>query len=183
MPSTQRLPQPSGTTIQEPVGLALLRAWVRVEGEEDLVLEHLLTAAREKVEAYTGKFYAGSQRVAYTFELDEPYTLTSDYTVEGVTGFFDSVEALEAFDFVEYQKGIHINRELPLCLARAQTYTVTAVLPASTVCPEIVKSAILELAAEWYRNRESSNVGTISPELPVNFRVKLAEERAKPIAF
>lgn len=148
--------------------------------EDDLqapVLYSLGIAAREKVEAYTGRFFAGGQRLATTFDLTEAYALPTDAIFESVTGFFTTLETLQGWYLEEYRKGISVNRQLYLGEALNQTYTVTYTLPEATYCPELAKVAIKELAGEWYRNRESSSVGTISPELPVNWRVKLAELR------
>lgn len=182
MPTIQALSLLPNTTITEPVSLDLLRQWVRVDGEgEDALLLHLLSAAREKVEAYTGRYFAGGQRLAYTFDLSEPYQLPEGAAPESVSGFFTNLETLEAWNAEEYRKGISVNRELYLGEALNQSYTVVATLPAQTYCPELAKSAILELSGEWYRNRESSSVGTISPELPVAWRVKLAELRVMPL--
>lgn len=179
MPRISRLaPLPNAPAPTEPISLDLLRQWVRVDGEQDeAVLQHLLAAAREKVEHYTGRYFAGGQRLAFTFDLDEPYVLPEGVTAESVSGFFTDLETLEQFSREDYRKGISINRELPLSEAFAAEYTVVGTLPAEPFVPEIAKQAILELAAEWYRSRESSSSGTISPELPVNYRVKLAELR------
>lgn len=182
MPLVERLASP--TPPVEPVALTLLEQWVRVEaGQDTAVLEHLLTAAREKVEAYTGRYFAGSQRLAFTFALDEAYQLPEGATVESVSGFFSTLADLAAWSVEEYRKGIVVSRDLPWGEALQQTYTVALTLPESTYCPELAKSAILELAGEWYRNRESTTVGTIAPELPVAWRVKLAELRVKPLAY
>lgn len=183
MPITTRLVPPADAVITEPVELSLLRAWVRVDGgQEDEVLAHCLKAAREKVENYTGLYFAGSQRLQLTFDLSEPYVLPAAVTVVSVSGFFTSLEELEAWSLEEYRKGIHINRELHWSEAISQQYAVVVDLPANPVCPEVAKSAILEIAAEWYRNREtSSSAGVVPRELPVSWKVKLAELRPSPL--
>ncbi|UOR07165.1 phage gp6-like head-tail connector protein [Hymenobacter aerilatus] len=187
MPTT--VPIYSPAPLVEPVGLSDLKAWVRVDGEsENGILAICLQGAREKVEAYTGRFFAGGQRVEITYELGEPYELPQGATVVSVRGFFTTLEALENWNLEEYRKGISINRELPLNGAYgafAQTYTVTVDLPtdAAERCPAVVKTAILELAAEWYRNRETTQVGSVASELPVSYRVKLAELRLTNVLF
>lgn len=144
-------------------------------------LEHLgllLSGARELVEGYTGGYYA-AQTLAVTYRLDEPYELPAGGTAKGVTGFFTTLEALQsqASYLEEYRKGISINRELPWGEALAQTYTVQVAI-AGTAVPAAVKLAILELAGEWYRNRETTLAGvTRLTELPVNYKVKLAPYR------
>lgn len=168
---------------QEPVSLALLKQQVRVDSDaEDELLTLLVQAAREQVEAYTGRYFA-AQTLELTYELGEDYALPPGATATGVTGFFTNLDALaEATAYLEeYRKGIHISRELTWGSALGQTYTVTAEIPASVNVPGLAKSAMLELAAEWYRNRESSSIGTISPELPVGWRVKLSSLRVNPL--
>lgn len=181
MPIIARLPLPEDATLAEPVSLELLRAWVRVDGgQEDAVLDHLRKAAREKVEAYTGRFFAGNQLLRITFELGEPYLLPAGAVAGSVSGYYtDLTQLLGHTSYLEeYRKGISIERQLDWPYpALSQTYTVVATIPDEWACPELAKSAILELAGEWYRNRESTTVGTIAPELPVAWRVKLAELR------
>ena len=188
MPTIQVLTPP--TAQAEPVTLAEAVAWCRLD--LDLVstdaaivaqrglVQMLIGAAREKVEGYTGRYFA-AQTLAYTFRLDEPYQLPANATATGVTGFYTTLEALENASnyLVEYQKGISVSRELPLSLAAAQTYTVTATLSGAAV-PNLVKVSIMELAAEWYRNRESST-DVAANLLPVSYQVKLAQLVINPI--
>jgi hypothetical protein len=183
MPLTQRLAQPANTPVTEPVDLALLRAWVRVDGEQDdVILRQLLTAAREKVENYTVLHLAGRQRLALTFDLSETYALPEGATFVSVSGFFTNLETLTAWSLEEYRKGISVNRELHWSEAISQQYTVVVDMPAAPYCPQVATSAILELAAEWYRNRDtSSSAGVVPRELPVSWRVKLAELRPNPL--
>lgn len=180
MPTTVRLASPDAT--MEPVSLALAKQWLRVDGtEEDAVVEHLLKAAREKAENYTGLFFVGGQRLALTYSLSEAYALPEGATAESVSGFFADLDALAAWNWVEYVKGISVSRDLPLCAAGEQTYTVTVQLSDTVAVPEVAKSAILELAAEWYKNREASVNGTISVQTQVNWQRKLAELRVNPL--
>lgn len=180
MPLTTPVSAPSEA--QEPVSVVLLKQWCRVDTDaEDAVLLHLGKAARELVEGYTGRYFA-AQTVQTTFELGEDYQLdplAGEPTA--VSGYFTDLSQLPP-SLEEYRKGISISRELPRDEALRQTYTVTYPINGGQV-PELARQAILELAAEWYRNRESSSVATISPELPVNYRVKLAPLRLKPIAY
>jgi hypothetical protein len=141
------------------------------------LLQLYLSGAREKVEAYTGRYY-GAQQLALTYELGEGYVLPSGATAVSVSGFFTTLAALQAFDFEEYRKGISINRQLPWGVAMQQTFTVVVDTTGDTQYANMVKRAILEIAGEWYRNRETtvSGVAVIS-ELPVSWRVTLAEAR------
>lgn len=203
MPSVQVVTPP--TAQQEPVSLALLNAALRLDLDPALLLAAdantvpadadpalvaqvallalLRSAAREKVESYTQRFYAG-QTVALTFGVYEPYDLPEGGTATAVTGFFTTVAQLaDRYAYlVEYQKGISINRQVGLAEALALTYTVTVVL-AKAFVPALVQSAILELAGEWFRNRETTVAGVRSiTELPVNYRVKLAHLVQYPLS-
>ncbi|SDY97645.1 head-tail connector protein [Hymenobacter psychrophilus] len=180
MPTTVVLS--AASEAQEPVSLALLKQWLRVDTDgEDELLTLLQKAARHLCEQYTGRFFAG-QTVETTFELGEPYQLAPlAGEPTAVRGYFTDLSQLPP-SLEEYRKGISISRELAWEDALQQRYTVTYPINAGEV-PELAKQCILELVAEMYRNRESSSVGTISPELPVNFRVKLAPLRIQPLMY
>jgi hypothetical protein len=151
------------------------------------LIQRKLQAARELVESYTGRYFAGGQRVELVYELAEPFTLPVGAEIESVSGFFTSVEALNAFNWEEYRKGISINRQIDWYAAGKQTYTVIVSLPESAAdnAPGRVKEAILELGGEFYRNRETSSTAGIGQgrELPVSYRVKLADLVLKPALF
>lgn len=185
----------------EPVELALLAGQVRADIDASLVLAyetdprampagadpalwielkllHLkLRAARKKVEAYTQRLFA-AQQVAITYELNEPYELPAGAQAVSVSGFFSTLTELAAYRPEEYRKGITISRDYPLSLAASQTYTVIADAVADVEWVDLASEAILEIAAEWYKNRETSVSGVANvDELPISWRVKLAEAR------
>ena len=183
MPTVVVLTPP--TASQEPITLALLKAQARVDGNgEDALLLVYAAAAREKVEAYTGRFFA-PQTLELTYTLGETYKLPAGGTATAVTGFYTTLTALadNTAYLAEYYKGVSVNRDLDWRLAIEQTYTVTVAIAAPPV-PGLALAAMLELAGEWYRNRETtvSGVATIT-ELPVSWRVKLAELVIKPLAY
>ena len=181
MPTVVVLTPP--TLSQEPVSLALLKAQARVDGNgEDALLTVYGRAAREKVEAYTGRYFA-AQTLELTYTLREAYRLPPGATATAVTGFYTTLIQLtdNAAYLAEYQKSISVNRDLDWSQAIEQTYTVTATLTAPPV-PGLALAAMLELAGEWYRNRETTVAGVaVISELPVSWRVKLAELVIKPI--
>lgn len=188
---------PSTTPTTEPVSVADAVAEWRLPAldttatdeatkAEVRLIQRKLQTARELVEAYTGQYFAGGQRVELVYEVSEPFLLPVGAVVERVSGFFTSIEALNAFNWEEYRKGSSINRELDWVSAGKQTYTVVVRLPeaAADNAPARVKEAILELGGEFYRNRETSaSSGNIPRELPVSYRVKLADLVRKPILF
>lgn len=188
MPQVQILAAP--TPAQEPISLAVASAALRLDldltGTDPALvaqreyLQTLLSAAREKVEAYTGNYYA-AQTLNLTYRLDEPYALPPGATATAVTGLIGSVADLPGLGAYaeEYRKGIVISRDLPWGAAAAQTYTVTAALDAAQLqVPALAKAAILELAGEWFRNRETTVAGVAAiAELPVSWKVKLAHLR------
>jgi hypothetical protein len=146
-------------------------------------VERLGRAARKKVEAYIGRYLA-PQTVRISYTLEEPYELPVGATAVSVSGYFDTLEALAARGtwLVEYQKGISINRQLPLEAAFAQTYTVVAEVVADVEYSDLAATAITELVGEWYKNRETTGEGRFG-ELPVSWRVKLAEARVTVLGF
>ena len=183
MPTVAVLTPP--TASQEPVTLALLKAQARVDGNgEDGLLLIYATAAREKVEAYTGRFFA-PQTLDLTYTLAETYTLPAGAVATAVTGFYTTLTALanNAAYLAPYYKGITINRDLDWHLALEQTFTVTVTITAPPL-PGLALAAMLELAGEWYRNRETTVAGVaVISELPVSWRVKLADLVIKPLAY
>ena len=183
MPTIHVLTPP--TAEAEPLTLALANAALRLDldlvstdpavvAQQDY-LQLLISAAREKVEAHTGRYYA-AQTLKLTYLLDEPYVLPAGAVASAVEGFYSTLEALaDASAFlVEYQKGISVNRELNWPYpALAQTYTVTAATTGDTAYLNLVRLAITELVGEWYKNRETTISGTVIAELPVGWKVKL----------
>jgi len=181
------------TAAQEPVPVELAIAQQRldldagsadaaVKGQLEL-LKLNLSAARELVEAFTGQYF-GAQTLEITFTLSEAYVLPPGAVATGVSGFFTSLASLPGLSayLSQYRKGAEVSRDLPLATAFAQTYAVTARLDAPVV-PSLVRSAILELAGEWFRNREATRVGPAVAELPVSWRVKLAPYVVKPLGY
>ncbi|SNR92320.1 hypothetical protein [Hymenobacter mucosus] len=153
---------------------------------ERRLIQRKLAAARQLVEAYTGRYVAGGQTLELTFRLDEEYKLPTGAVATAVRGFHTSLASLENFHWVEYLKGSSVERQWPLGYAAQQTYTVTVTLPetASSLCPALMQEAILELGAEFYRNRETSSAAGIVPrELPVSYKVKLAPLVLHPALF
>jgi hypothetical protein len=129
------------------------------------------------VEEYTQRILA-AQTLAITYALNEPYVLPAGAVPKSVSGFFKTLVDLQAYSLEEYRKGISINRDLPWALAMQQTYTVEVDAVADTEWLDLASEAILELAAEWYRNRETTVAGVaVISELPVSWKVKLASAR------
>lgn len=192
MPTTRVLTPP--TAASEPVKLGLLVAHVRADIDAGLVATYLatpnampsgtdpalwaelellqlyLSGAREKVQAYTGRYY-GAQQLAITYELGEGYELPAGGTAVSVSGFFATLAALAAFDFEEYRKGISVNRQLPWSVAMQQRFTVVVNTTGDTYQLQASKNAILQLAASAYKDREPIVA------IPVSVRLLLAEAR------
>lgn len=190
----------------EPVTVADLCAQVRVGLDADLLTAYLadptampvgtdpalwaelramqrkVSAARKLVEGYTGRLFA-PQKVAITYGLSDEYTLPIGATETGVSGYFTSLADLAAFNLEEYRKGISINRQLPWGLALQQTYTVEADVVADAEWRDLAEEAILELAAEWYKNRETTADARGLTALPVSWQVKLAPARVTVLGF
>lgn len=146
-------------------------------------VERLGRAARKKVEAYTGRYFA-EQTVQISYTLEEPYELPVGAEAVSVSGYFDTLDALAARGswLVEYQKGSSVERQLPLGAAFAQTYTVVAKVKADAEYSDLAAAAVTELVGEWYKNRETTGEGRFG-ELPVSWKVKLAEARVTVLGF
>lgn len=191
---------------EEPVSLARLNSWCRLDLSADVLaaaqspsatpatvdaalvadaqnLALLGIAARQKVEAHTGRFFA-AQTVEATFFVYEPYVLPAGAEASKVTGFFTDLDTLNnrSSYLEEYRKGISVERELPFGVALQQTYTVTATVKPDPSFSALASRAILELAGEWYKNRESTGEGRFG-ELPVNWKVALAEARVNVLGI
>lgn len=138
-------------------------------------------AARELVEAYTGRYYA-PQTLALIYRLDEPYLLPPNATAVSVSGFFTDLTQLDTLSswLVEYQKAITVERQLPLAAALQQTYEVIATTTGDKAYLNLAKSAVKELVSEWYKNRETSAYTQVTT-LPVSWQVKLAAARVNPL--
>lgn len=176
MPTVRILTPPAPEA--EPVTLALLKAQARVTSDsEDDLLRLYAQAARERVEAYTGRYLA-PQTLELTFELGERYELPAGATATNVTGFFTSLEALagRATYLSEYRKGISISRDLPWAQALQQTYSVVATTTGDTQYRSLCLGVMLKLAAESYRNREVS-------DLSVQWRLDLAPACTLPLGY
>jgi hypothetical protein len=176
VPITRILTPPAAEA--EPVTLALLKAQARVDGDaEDELLRLYASAARERVEAYTGRYFA-AQTLELTFELGEAYILPAGATATSVTGFFTSLDALaaRASYLSEYRKAGAVSRDLPWAEALQQTYTLTATITGDTQYRSLCLGVMLKLAAESYRNREVA-------DLSVQWRLDLAPACTLPIGY
>ena len=95
---------------------------------------------------------------------------------QSVSGFHTDLASIPAgYDyFVEYVKGITINRDYPLDWGSLPTYTVAysvTIDPADV--PEGVKVAIARVAGDLYDNRESSG----TPQVGITAKALLAPHR------
>ena len=196
MPTSRVITPPT----KEPVSLAQVNSWCRLDLSAEILaaaevtstppstldaalvadaqnLALLRTAARQKVEAYTGRYFS-EQTVAITYFVYEPYVLPAGAEALSVDGFFTDLAALNnrSSYLEEYRKGISVERELSFGVALQQTYTVTAKVKPDPTYSALATRAILELTGEWYKNRETTGEGRFG-ELPANWRVALAEAR------
>jgi len=191
MPTFQVLTPPS----TEPVSLIQVNSWCRLDLSADVLaaaeatgpvpstldaalvadaqnLALLRTAARQKVEAYTGRYFS-EQTVAITYFVYEPYVLPAGAEALSVDGFFTDLTALanRSSYLEEYRKSISINRELPFGEALQQTYTVTAKVKSDPQYSALASTVIMKFTADMYKNRE------LAQELSVEYKVLLAEAR------
>ena len=183
---------PQTTTVVAPaaelIPLELARQWLRVDdGAQDAVILLLAAAAREYVEAYTGR--ALTPRVlATTFLLGQPYQLPVQPAGEptAVSGAITDVADLARGYSEAYRKGIVVSRDYPLGdagLYSATTPTYTVTYPAgyaAGACPAALQSAALKVLSELYENRENTVDGRVAP-VSVGVRELLGPWRAQPL--
>lgn len=177
----------------EPVKLAEVRAQCRIDSditEEDVMLEGLISAAREYCEHYTGRHFAFK---------------TLHYIGNWCAGRIELSPNLKAVSFIQYRDTDNNEQSL----AEAGYYVdsaslVGAVVPLAawpstyathpqpvtiefevgdvdetgdSTCPLTVKQAILLLVAHWYANREASTVGVVSKEVEFSVSALLSSHR------
>ncbi|ALW86329.1 hypothetical protein AUC43_15300 [Hymenobacter sedentarius] len=159
----------------EPVTLAFFKTYARLSNDiEDAVLELFIAAAREKAEAYCNRHFV-SKVAEKTFPVNVSSTIPAE-DILSVTGYYTSAEqvAQAYWYWVEYQKGIIVNRDYPIDYDNLPTYTVRyqVTIDPSDV-PASVKVAIAKIAADLYENREhSTSIG--NQELSIGFKSLLA---------
>jgi uncharacterized phiE125 gp8 family phage protein len=187
----------------EPVTVAELREWCRVDGAaHDAVLAGLAAAARDLVEKLTGRalvtqtwrlsldgfpWPGGWQVIRNPSVWPDPHTIRVPkaplQSVASVT-YYDMADALQTLSPAVYDVDAASDPGR-VTLALGKTWPVTRPKPGAVrvtfVCgygplavPESVKTAIKLTAAQWFENREASVTGTIATELPWAARQLLA---------
>jgi hypothetical protein len=158
----------------EPVSIEQFKEHARISGSgESFTIELYLATAREQVEAFTGRDYISKIKEAtYTFDQVTTIPVADILSVSGY--YTDVTEVAEAYNyFVEYQKGISINRQHAIDLDNLPTYTVRYQLEVDPAqIPATIKTAILKYAAELYENRETTTT-LPTTMLPVNYQTML----------
>jgi hypothetical protein len=161
--------------MSEPITVDFLKQHAKIESAlDDALLPAYISAARQLCEAWTNRFFV-TQTATKTFRVNQVCVVPADQRVS-VSGFFtDLADIPVGYDyFVEYLKGVTINRNYPLDWYNLPTYSVTytvAVDPADV--PEGVKVAIARVAADLYENRSSSG----TPQLGITAKTLLAPHR------
>ena len=159
----------------EPVNVAFFKDFARLGTQEnEAVLAMFLKANREKIERFTGCDYVSKEKEK-TFTINQRFDLDLN-SVISVRGFYTKVaDIASAYTYyVEYCKGISVNRQYPLDEDNLPSYTVCYQLVVDpTDVPETVKSVLCMVASDLYENREIS--GTASAKLSAKFKFMLAE--------
>lgn len=147
----------------EPVTLAEAKAQLRIDGtEEDLLIASLISAARERVENYTNRFYTECQ-VALIFDkfsiLSEPISLGIPdlLSVDEIKYIFDNVETIVSpadYVFDNIRQEIRPVNEWPLGYSVRVDITTNG-----AICPPTVKQAILLYISDFFEIR-----GNLTPE-------------------
>lgn len=160
----------------EPVTLAELRAQARVDGpDDDALLLGYLIAARQHLEHYLGRpILPTPMRAEIEAWPDDALLLDAPViSVDGVSHTGSDGQPAAWTDFVVRAGPGGTKWLRPAAGARWPTLgtdpviaiTITAGwLPA--LLPEIVRTAIVQLAAHWFSVREVVNVGNITSEIP-----------------
>lgn len=161
--------------MNEPITVEFLKLHARIASDlEDTLLEAYIPAARQLCEAWANRFFV-TQTATKTFRVNQVCDVHTDQRVS-VSGFFTDLASIPVgYDyFVEYLKGITVNRDYPLDWYNLPTYTVTYTVTIDpTDVPEGVKIAIARVAADLYENRESSG----TQQLGITAKTLLAPHR------
>jgi hypothetical protein len=159
----------------EPITVDFLKAHARIDTTaDDSLLTLYIPAARQLAEAWCNRFFV-SQTASKTFRVNQVCDVPVGQR-QSVSGFFTSLADIPTGYnyFVEYAKGITINRDYPLDWHNLPTYTVTyAVTISPADVPEGVKVAIARIASDLYDNRESSG----TPMVGITAKTLLAPHR------
>jgi hypothetical protein len=147
----------------EPITVDFLKAHARIDSTlDDALLAVYIPAARQLAEAWCNRFFV-SQTATKTFRVNQVCDIPAAQRLS-VSGFYtDLADIPEGYDyFVEYLKGVTINRDYPLDWYNLPTYTVAyAVTVTPADVPEGVKVAIARVATDLYRNRDNSGDPTV----------------------
>lgn len=161
------------------VSIELFKEHARVSSQnEEATIVLYLETAREIVEMFTGTDYVSKVKIkTYTInqQIDSNIALTD---IVSVSGYYKTLtEVADAYNyFINYKKGIIVNRDCLIDYYNLPTYTIKyKVTVDATEVPATVKRAILEIAAELYDKRETS--GYASKELAINYKLLLKPYR------
>jgi hypothetical protein len=159
----------------EPITLDFLKQHTKITVDrEDELLAVYLTAARQRAESYCNRYFA-SQVATETLPINQVAPVAPE-AILSVTGAYSTLaEVTNAYNyFVEYQKGISVNRQYPIDYDNLPTYTISyQVTVAPEDVPAAVKVAIAKIARDLYENRENSG----SQELGITAKTMLAAYR------
>ena len=161
----------------EPVSVAEIKAHLRiVDDAEDALLALYITAAREHAEGQMGRALAGQTRETSTDAFPKSGALRLGFApVVSISSvkYLDEAGAEQTLAPSAY---IVDTRSEPgsIALAVGQSWPATAALPSSVrvqyICgiaaPQILKQAVLFIAAHWYEQRLPVNVGSIVNPIP-----------------
>ena len=161
----------------EPVTIDELKAHLRVtSGVEDADLARLITAAREHVEQQTGRALADQTREYTADAFPSSGVLRLGFApVVSISSvkYLDETGAEQTLDASVYTVDTQ-SEPGALVLKVNQDWPDTASLPAAvrvryvcgTTAPQILKQAILFIAAHWYEQGLPVNVGNIVTSVP-----------------
>lgn len=169
-------------TENEPVSLEEMKAWLKLEiDDDDSVITSLITASRQHCENELNKSLV-SQTLLATFDgfsvvLDLPFPPIE--SIEEVL-YFDvdgEEQELEA-DSYWFSKGIPARIEakerFPATQSRPDSVSVEYITAGD--CTENIKTAIRMLVAHWYTHRAAAEDRTVS-EVPLAVKTILQNER------
>lgn len=181
----------SSAPASEPLTAAEARAALNIDGtDHDTLLTSLLLAAREQVEAecgialitqthkYRASLLCGSYfvlprapvsaitSITYTDTNGDTQTLSTSVYRSALYGLSPRVE-------LAYGQSWPSQREQ----VGGVVVTATAGYGAASAVPQPIKQAMLLMVGEWFANRENTNVGNITSEMPLSSKYLLANYR------
>jgi uncharacterized phiE125 gp8 family phage protein len=176
-----RAAEPTDTNF---ISLTNLKNYLRIDtNDDDTVLGHLLTSARQACEEYTGRLFGSGSVTFYLDSFEDSSFIAGPVTAISSVTYYDVDNVLQTLstarwyaDLVSYPQRIAFDAPPAVYLERFGQVIIATTAGHSTV-PGPVLQAMRMLAAHFYDNRQAVITGTIATEMPLAVHALLAPYR------